>query len=148
MLAATWPVVFRLRVRVYYEDTDAAGIVYYANYLRFFERLRTDWLRSLGITAQTLAQSHGVVFVVRDCEIDYLSPAQLDDELDIELSVAELRRASIRFIQHARDVKSGAIRATGLVRVAAMQVQSRRPVPVPPELEQRMRAALVCPPST
>jgi acyl-CoA thioester hydrolase len=136
------PAIHRQRIRVYYEDTDAAGIVYYANYLRFFERVRTDWLRSHGVTQASLLQSHRLVFVVRDCQIDYLAPARLDDELDVDLCVAELRRASIRFIQHARDVKSGVVLATAAVRVAAMQVESGRPTSVPADVEQRLRTSI------
>ena len=72
---------FSLPVRVYYEDTDAAGVVYYANYLRFIERARTDWLRTLGVDQGALMQNHGIAFAVRSLEADYFKPGRLDDEL-------------------------------------------------------------------
>jgi acyl-CoA thioester hydrolase len=88
--------VFRWPVRVYYEDTDAGGIVYYANYLRFFERARTEWLRSLGGPSHSeIADARDEVFVVRGVSIEYLRPARLDDMLELELAVAEGRRASL-----------------------------------------------------
>ena len=77
----------RLPVRVYYEDTDAAGIVYYANYLRFIERGRTEYVRALGIDQRALKEAEGIVFAVRHVEADYLAPARLDDELDVTTRV-------------------------------------------------------------
>jgi acyl-CoA thioester hydrolase len=78
MTTFSWP------VRVYYEDTDAGGVVYYANYLRFFERARTEWLRAIGFEQQLLRNEDGIVFAVRHVEIDYLKPAVLDDALQVE----------------------------------------------------------------
>ena len=99
-------------VRVYYEDTDAGGIVYYANYLRFFERARTDWLRAAGITHQDLSQVDGLGLVVRECAVQYLRPARLDDLLAIEVGVADpatdLGRASLRLTQRALLVERSA----------------------------------------
>ena len=92
-------------VRVYYEDTDAGGIVYYANYLRFFERARTDWLRAAGISQQELSRVEGLTLVVRECAVQYLRPARLDDLLAIEVAVAnpatDIGRASLRLTQRA-----------------------------------------------
>src|SRR5438067_13857534 len=100
-MAAEMPSVFTWTVRVYYEDTDAAGIVYYVNYLKFFERARTEWLRSLGIRQQDLLDQEGVGFVVRSASVEYLAAARLDDELTLKLTVEKLGRASIQFAQQA-----------------------------------------------
>jgi len=89
----------RQAIRVYFEDTDAAGIVYYANYLKFAERARTDMLRDLGISHADMMTRDGLVLVVRRCEIDYLKPAKLDDMLTIETEVANLGGASVDLIQ-------------------------------------------------
>ena len=124
-----------IRVRVYYEDTDAAGIVYYANYLRFFERARTDWLRAAGVSQQALSRVEGLNFVVRDCAVRYLRPARLDDLLDVEVGLADpatdVGRASLRFTQRALLSDGGAVLATGTVRVACVDLRAGRPVPLP-----------------
>ncbi|RVT87450.1 tol-pal system-associated acyl-CoA thioesterase [Rhodobacteraceae bacterium CCMM004] len=85
----------RFTVRVYYEDTDLAGIVYYANYLKFIERARTEWVRRLGIDQAALKAESGIVFAVRRVEADYLSPARFDDLLDVETAPVDLRLARI-----------------------------------------------------
>ena len=85
----------RFSIRVYYEDTDAGGVVYYANYLKFFERCRTDFLRAKGISQNDLAQKEGVVFVVKKCNIDYIRPAKLDDLIQVSVKVKEVKSASI-----------------------------------------------------
>jgi acyl-CoA thioester hydrolase len=124
-----------IRVRVYYEDTDAGGIVYYANYLRFFERARTDWLRAVGVSHRDLSEREGLNLVVRDCAVRYLRPARLDDLLVIELGLADpatdIGRASLRFTQRALLADSGAILATGTVRVACVDHRAGRPVALP-----------------
>jgi acyl-CoA thioester hydrolase len=91
--ASVWP------VRVYYEDTDAGGVVYYANYLRFCERARTERLRALGIDQRALNAEHGIVFVVRRVEADYLRGAELDDELRVISSISDMGAASLKFEQ-------------------------------------------------
>ena len=83
-------------LRVYYEDTDAGGIVYYANYLRFAERARTEYLRSVGADLQTLLAEDGIAFTVRQCSVDYMSPAFLDDPLEVHTRFLEVRGASLR----------------------------------------------------
>ena len=90
---------FTLPVRVYYEDTDAGGVVYYANYLKFCERARTEWLRTLGVSQQALIDEQGLAFVVRSVQADYLASARLDDALEVVTRVAMLRRASLLFEQ-------------------------------------------------
>lgn len=93
------PLTHRGKIRVYFEDTDAAGIVYYANYLKFAERARTDWLRDLGISHAEMIKRDGLTLVVRRCAIDYLRPAHLDDELTIETELVKLGGASVDLAQ-------------------------------------------------
>lgn len=90
---------FTYSVRVYWEDTDAGGVVYYANYLKFMERARTEWLRSLGFEQDTLRDRDGIVFVVRRVEIDYLAPARLDDLLTLDMQLIDVTRTSMTVTQ-------------------------------------------------
>src|SRR5579864_3421646 len=108
----TWP------IRVYYEDTDAGGIVFYANYLKFFERARTEWLRACGIDQQRLADSAGIVFVVRRTAVEYTSPARLDDVIRVVSRIERLGRASVDFHQEAW--REGVLLASGDIRVASV----------------------------
>ena len=89
-------------VRVYWEDTDAGGIVFYANHLKYIERARTEWLRSLGWSQSELRDRLGVLFVVSEANLRYRQPAHLDDELDVSVSVAQPPRATIRLQQQVR----------------------------------------------
>ena len=98
-MAHATPAIHRQDVRVYFEDTDAAGIVYYANYLKFAERARTDMLRDLGISHADMMKQNGLVLVVRRCQIEYLKPARLDDLLTIETRLAKLGGASVDLVQ-------------------------------------------------
>jgi acyl-CoA thioester hydrolase len=95
------PAVFRHSVRVYWEDTDAGGIVYYANYLKFFERARTEWLRAQGHGQQAMVEDTGCMFVVQETRVRFASPARLDDALDVTVQVCERGRASLRLAQQA-----------------------------------------------
>jgi acyl-CoA thioester hydrolase len=123
------PLTFEWPIRVYYEDTDAGGIVFYANYLKFFERARTEWLRACGIDQQRLAESDGIVFVVRRTSVDYSSPARLDDVIRVVSRVERLGRASVDFHQEAwRD---GVLLASGDIRVASVDRASIRPAGIP-----------------
>lgn len=133
------PSVFTWTVRVYYEDTDAGGIVYYANYLKFFERARTEWLRSLGIDQQTLRDQHGAIFVVRSASVDYVASARLDDEVRLTLSIEKLGRASIQFVQQAW--RGETLLAGAGVKVGCVDAVSLRPRPVPELAAATMRAA-------
>jgi acyl-CoA thioester hydrolase len=132
----TDPRRFSIRVRVYYEDTDAGGIVYHANYLRWMERARTEWLRALGEHHRELADSAGVQFVVSAIDIRYRRPARLDDLLDIDLELLELRRASLSLVQRTRPAGAAADQALAqaTVRVAVMDRRSGRPVALPRRL--------------
>ena len=96
----------RLPIRVYYEDTDMAGIVYYANYLRYIERARSDWVRGLGIDQRKLKDEEGLVFAVRRVEADYISPARLDDELIVETDVVQVTGARLVMDQRVKRGES------------------------------------------
>lgn len=132
------------RIRVYYEDTDAGGIVYYANYLRFFERARTDWLRDLGLGQRALLADEGLGFVVRDCTMQYQRPARLDDELAVDVAVEQpdrdFRRASMRFVQRATRTSDATTLVSGTVRIACVLHATGRPAPIPDWLIDRMQA--------
>lgn len=118
-----------LPLRVYYEDTDAAGIVYYANWLRFLERGRTEMLRLLGQEHSALREERGVNWVVRSCAIDYLRPARLDDAIEVVTACGELRGASLDMVQHARRGEEILVRAK---LVVACMGDGGRPVRLPP----------------
>lgn len=120
---------FSWRVRVYYEDTDAGGVVFYANYLKFFERARSEWLRAAGVQQQELMQTDAVMFVVTGAAVDYHAPAQLDDELMVTVTVEKLGRASVQFMQQAwRGEK---LLTSGKIKAACVDVKSFRPRPIP-----------------
>ncbi len=110
-------------VPVYWEDTDAGGIVYYANYLKFTERARTDMLRGLGINQQAMMVEEGANFVVRACEIEYLKPAKMEDELEIVTSVTDLRGASLRMAQNI--YRDGGLLVETKVRIACLDREGR-----------------------
>jgi len=133
--------VHTLPLRVYWEDTDAAGIVYYANYLKFVERGRSDMLRLAGVDQWRMKQEDGVNFVVRRCEVDYLNPARLDDALEIETFVETARGASLDMRQTVR--RDGQDLVDVLVRVACLDA-SGRPIRLPGEI----KSALTPPPNT
>jgi acyl-CoA thioester hydrolase len=124
---------FRWPLRVYYEDTDTGGVVYYANYLKFFERARTEWLRSADITQQDLIENDQVMFVVKSAAIDYHAPAKLDDQLEIGVRVEKLGKATVNFSQQAwrhSDHKQELL-CSGLIRVGCVHAVTFRPVPMP-----------------
>jgi acyl-CoA thioester hydrolase len=127
---------FRFPVRVYYEDTDAAGVVYYANYLRFLERARTEWLASLGITLTGLEREHGVVFVVHRLEIEYRQPARLYDPLEVTLEPIEIGRSRLLAAQDVLLAEAPIVRAR--VTLACMQRARWRPARIPADAAQRM----------
>ena len=96
------PNAFTFPVRIYYEDTDAGGVVYYANYLKFLERCRTEWLRAIGHDQADLLRDPGIAFVVRSVSLEYLKPARLDEQLTVSLEVEKITRSQIFFRQHIR----------------------------------------------
>ncbi len=126
------PSVFVWTLRVYYEDTDTGGIVYYANFLKFFERCRTEWLRALGIDQARLAAELGLQFVVVSTAVQYLKPARLDDALSISAQIARRGRASLEFVQEAR--RGDELLATGQVKVACVRAATLAPAGLPPQL--------------
>ena len=130
---------FALPVRVYWEDTDAGGVVYYANYLKFCERARTEWLRRLGIDQQRLADTAGLLFVVSTAEVRYLRPARLDDALLVGVDIGQRRGASLEFVQQVRrDDESAALLVEARVVVACVQAGSMRPRRLPDALLQAL----------
>lgn len=125
---------FRLPVRVYYEDTDAGGVVYYANYLKYFERARTEWLRTAGWGQADLAARFGVLFAVRSIELEYRAPARLDDALEIEARASAVGRARIDFEQRVLRDENELCR--GSVRVACLDADTFRPCALPADLKE------------
>ena len=127
----TAPFVFP--IRIYWEDTDAGGIVFYANYLKFFERARTEWLRSLGIQQQALKAQSGGMFVVSETQIKYFSPARLDDLLEVTARTAEAGRASMVLAQQAWLTVDGErqLLAEGTIRIGWVDSQTLKPGRIP-----------------
>ena len=123
---------FNWFVRVYYEDTDAGGIVFYANYLKFFERARTEWLRAAGISQQVMTRQHQVMFVVKGTAVEYHAPARLDDELKLTVVVERLGRASVQFVQEAWC--GDCLLATGTIKVGCVGTTSVRPSAIPADV--------------
>ncbi len=124
---------FIWQVRVYYEDTDAAGVVYYANYLKFMERARTEWLRALGVEQTTLREELGVVFVVRHVVVDYLKPARLNDALTILTRIKQLGQARIRF---AQSIQCDGTLVTSEIEVVCVNAATFKPVKIPDHILQ------------
>ena len=128
--------VFAWPVRVYYEDTDAAGLVYYANYLKYLERARTEFLRSLGFEQDVLMREYGVVFVVRRMLIDYLAAARFNDTLHATLQIDRTRRASIDFLQTV--TRDDEICCTAEVQIACLNLAARRPCAIPQAITEEL----------
>lgn len=120
------------RVRVYYEDTDAGGVVFYANYLKFMERARTEWLRSLGVEQQKLAQEADIGFVVASLDMKYRAPAKLDDQLIVQTSITQAGRASLHFAQ--RVLLAEEVLAEGQIRVGCVKLSLLKPAALPQTL--------------
>lgn len=121
--AFSWP------VRVYFEDTDSGGIVYYANYLKFLERARTEWLRALGHDQRDLAAREGVIFVVRSLSIDYLRPSRIDDSLQVTVEPVKVGAGQIRVVQEVRRGAEALV--TAEVQLACVNAATFRPVRIP-----------------
>ncbi len=130
---------FVLPVRVYWEDTDAGGVVYYANYLKFCERARTEWLRSVGVHQQELAAREGLQFVVGQVQVRYVAPARLDDALDVGVTLVQAGGASLELLQDVRRRPSERLDpfselpllASMQVRIACVRVRDMRPTRMP-----------------
>lgn len=119
----TWP------IRVYWEDTDAGGIVFYANYLKFFERARTEWLRSLGVEQGALREAAGGMFIVSETSVRYLAPARLDDELSVTAALEASGRASLIIAQQAS--RGATLLAEGSIRIGWVDAATLRPARIP-----------------
>lgn len=122
----TWP------VRVYWEDTDAGGIVFYANYLKFFERARTEWLRALGVNQRTLKERVGGMFIVSETSVRYLAPARLDDELLVTAQLEAAGQASLIIAQQA--LRGDTLLCKGTIRIGWVDAQTLRPGRIPPDI--------------
>lgn len=119
----SWP------VRVYYEDTDAGGVVFYANYLKFFERARTEMLRSLGFEQDSLLAEQNLIFVVRSVQVDYLKPARFNEEIVVSAKVIEYKKTNLTFEQSITRRQD--LLCTGGVRIACLDAQSLKPKLIP-----------------
>ena len=128
----------RYDLRVYYEDTDAGGVVYHANYLRFAERARTEAMRDLGVAHARLIDEFGRIFVVRRVKLDYLRPARLDDELVILTSLVASGGASVTLCQRIRHSEDGPDLAVLDIQLACIGMNDSRPARIPPEWRQAM----------
>ena len=124
-----------LTLRVYYEDTDLAGIVYYANYLKFTERARTEWVRSLGIDQTRLKAEEGIVFAVRRVEADYISPARFDDQLVVETEVQDLKGARIVLTQNV--LRDGVVLFASVVTLVAL-TDTGKPARLPADVRRAL----------
>lgn len=134
MAAFVWP------VRVYYEDTDSGGVVYYANYLKFMERARTEWLRSLGFEQDALVHEAGVIFAVRSVQMDYLRPARFNERLAVTAQVVEHGGASITFRQEVR--RADDVLCTGTVKIASLNAATLRPCPTPAAVMEQIKNSM------
>jgi acyl-CoA thioester hydrolase len=130
----TWP------VRVYYEDTDAGGVVFYANYLKFFERARTEMLRAMGYEQDQLMAEQGIIFVVRSVQVDYLMPARFNELLQVTAKVSVAKKASLTFEQNiSRNTSTGdAVLASGVIRIACLDANTMRPKAIPEILLEQL----------
>jgi acyl-CoA thioester hydrolase len=126
------PPRFAFTMRVYWEDTDAAGIVFYANYLKFFERARSEWLRSLGFGQESLRNGAGIAFVVSATALRYRRPARLDDVIDVSVAVVHLGQASLEIAQEAS--RAGELLAEGTIRIGCVELGTFRPCRIPNDI--------------
>ncbi len=123
--------IFLWPVRVYYEDTDAAGVVYYANYLKFFERARTEWLRSRGFEQDLMREEHGVVFVVSKLQVEYQRPAKFNEALRVSCVMQKCGAASMNFHQVAERTSDLMPLSEAKVQIVCVNADSFKPTPIP-----------------
>ncbi len=134
---------FTLPVRVYYEDTDAGGVVYHSNYINFMERARTEWLRNLGYEQDSLIREQGIVFVVRSLQVEYLRPARFNELLLVQTSIHDMGRTSIQFRQDiwrqaVNQDAGGEHLISGIVRVVCVDAERFRPTAIPPAIRGKL----------
>jgi len=130
-MSFTWP------VRIYYEDTDAGGVVFYANYLKFFERARTEMLRAMGYEQDELLAKEGIIFVVRSVQVDYLTPARFNDQLQVSADVTAAKNASLTFAQEI--TRGNDALCTGVIRIACLDAGTMRPKAIPKYLLEQLK---------
>ncbi|MEO9069360.1 MAG: tol-pal system-associated acyl-CoA thioesterase [Caldimonas sp.] len=128
---------FRFEMRVYWEDTDAGGIVFYANYLKFFERARSEWLRSLGFEQEVLRSKGGIAFVVTDTSVRYRRPARLDDMISVSVEVRHRGQASLEVVQQAWRARD--LLAEGSIRIGCVDLGTFRPRRIPNDILQALQ---------
>jgi acyl-CoA thioester hydrolase len=131
---------FALPVRVYYEDTDSGGVVYYANYLRYFERARTEWLRALGYEQGRLLERAGIAFAARSAQVEYLKPARLDDEIVVVSHISSVGRAQVIFDQ--RVERDGQLLVEAKMRIASFDPVRGKAVAMPKDIYDNFKALL------
>tara|TARA_Y100001935_G_scaffold254435_1_gene263488 strand:+ start:1240 stop:1656 length:417 start_codon:yes stop_codon:yes gene_type:complete len=129
---------FKWSTRVYYEDTDASGLVFYANYLKFMERARTEWLRSQGLSQLSLMKSPGIIFVVSNVTIEYFSPALFDDLLVINTRIRQLKGASLKFDQQINSDARGNLLCEGVIKVVCVDSISLKPKKIPKNVRDKI----------
>ena len=127
-----------LTVRVYYEDTDAGGVVYYANYLKYIERGRTEHLRELGFELATIAEEIGLVFVVKSVKADYLLPAFLDDTIEVQTSIELVKHASLIFTQKITNIEKNTVLFNAEVKVVSVLKNNLKPCAFPQEILEKL----------
>lgn len=125
-----------LQIRVYYEDTDAGGVVFYANYLKFFERARTEWLRELDVQQSALVETEARMFVVHSLDMSYRKPARLDDLITIRSRITQVGRASIHFEQRAE--RDGELLAHGNIQICCVDAMNLRPKALPAVVREKL----------
>ena len=125
--------------RVYFEDTDAGGVVYHAQYIKFLERARTEWLRYLGFTNSELERKYKMIFVVSEIAVEFVKPARLDDALNISVGIENLGRVRVTFHQEIRRGEDILVKAR--VSVATLAVESFKPIEIPADVKKKMEAS-------
>ena len=132
-------IAFSISIRVYFQDTDAGEVVYHGTYLDFLERARTEWLRHLGFEQLKIRQRFGILFIVRSLEVKFVSPARLDDLVDVRVAVARLGRAQVTLAQEIGRDGSTLLRAA--VNLACVRIGNFRPQPLPEEISEAFISA-------
>lgn len=127
---------FNWPIRVYYEDTDAGGVVFYANYLKFFERARTEMLRHLGFEQDQLIEIQNLIFVVRSVKVDYLKPARFNDMINVNSAVIEKKKTSLIFKQSI--LREDILLCDAEIRIACLDAQTMKPKPIPTEILEKI----------
>ena len=125
--------------RVYFEDTDAGGVVYHAQYIKFLERARTEWLRYLGFTNSELERKYKMLFVVSEIAVEFIKPARLDDAINISVSIENLGRVRVMFHQEIRRGEDALVKAR--VTVATVAAETFKPIEIPTDVKKKMEAS-------